>query len=152
MQGKFARKKRQFIRGTKVRGLDTRLLDLSGSEKYRALDNTRKRDIDCYVCQNAECGHITKTVTLVKGATPFQYTCEKCDSQAISTFGKDVAPDREPTIEWYRPSWAELTKWNAIFGMREHVLSGGLIDRVIGETRTPQDIIDDILAKRKSKD
>lgn len=82
--------------------------------------------VNCYVCD--KCGHITKTRDIDKGVIPFMFTCEKCDHpMAKSTFFNDIAPGRNPTIEWYRPTLKEtikLRKKND--GMLEHILDGGL--------------------------
>ena len=57
--------------------------------------------VNCYVC---ECGHITKTIDVDAGVTPFFHICEKCGQKAKSTLYIDIAPQQQPTQEWYRPS------------------------------------------------
>ena len=85
------------------------------------------KGVNCYLCR---CGHITKTVDIDAGATPFLFTCEKCGELATSTFYSDSVPDREPTFEWYRPTLEQVLKIedeDILF----HILSGGLEFRKI---------------------
>lgn len=86
------------------------------------------RGINCYKCEN--CGHITKTIDVDRGVTPFLYDCENCGGLAQSSFGTDIAPKQNPTIEWYRPSLEETLKMrNKEFSDFDHVIQGGLIPR-----------------------
>lgn len=88
--------------------------------------DVKKNDVNCYTC---ECGHITKTIDVDKGVTPFMHQCEKCDSFAKSSFYNDIAPHIEPTQEWYRPTLEQVIKMRKNkFGqaMIDHILQGGL--------------------------
>lgn len=92
---------------------------------YTRIDLTNK--VNCYTCPN--CKHITKTKDIAPGVTPMFHSCEKCNTLANSSFFRDIAPQQQPTQEWYRPTLAEVLKMNA--GLQEHVLSGGLCCRKI---------------------
>lgn len=83
--------------------------------------------VNCYVCQH--CNHITKTVDVDAGVTPFLHGCEECGELASSSFYKDIAPSKEPTEEWYRPNWEEFEKLNK--AVQDHILNGGLSSRRI---------------------
>lgn len=89
--------------------------------------------VNCYKCDR--CGHITKTIDIDDGVTPYAFTCDYCGNPfATSTMYNDIAPKQEPTHEWYRPSLKETLKWrckNA--SMLEHILNGGLDVRAIKE-------------------
>lgn len=88
--------------------------------------------VNCYVCKT--CGHITKTIDVDKGVTPFMHTCEECGQFAQSTMYYDVAPDKEPTQEWYRPTIEQCLKMRGKHEtLLEHVLDGGLDIRKIKE-------------------
>lgn len=77
--------------------------------------------INCYVCPD---GHITKTIDVDRGVTPFMHTCGTCGKPAQSTFYRDTDPPGVVTEEWYRPSLEETLK--ASQGMQWHILNGGL--------------------------
>lgn len=98
-----------------------------------AAPNTNGTGVNCYVCQDKSCDHITKTIDVDKGTTPFIYNCEKCGGEAISTFYKDIDPEEKPTIEWYRPTLQQTQKYRSNPAMLEHILNGGLDDRKINE-------------------
>lgn len=83
--------------------------------------------VNCYKCN--ECGHITKTYNADEGVTPMFHSCEKCNSNATSTMFNDIAPEQEPTQEWYRPTLSATSKMSA--GMQDHILLGGLDVRPI---------------------
>ena len=85
--------------------------------------------VNCYVCPN--CKHITKTIDVDDGVTPFMNTCEICGQFAKSTMYKDIIPWEKPTQEWYRPSLKETLKWRKNESMLEHILNGGLDVRTI---------------------
>ena len=89
--------------------------------------------VNCYVCTN--CKHITKTIDVDDGVTPFMHTCEKCGKLATSTMYKDIIPWEKPTQEWYRPSLKETLKWRKNEGMLNHILNGGLDVRTIKTER-----------------
>ncbi len=107
--------------------------------KYKkVVDDCNKQEIDltnrvnCYVCPS--CDHITKTIDIDKGVTPFLHTCEKCRDLGKSSFYHDIAPDKEPTQEWYRPSLKKVLKMHKeqkLLLVLEHILNGGLINRTI---------------------
>lgn len=101
--------------------------------QYKLMVARNSSDVDpdrvnCYKCP--ACGHITKTKDVDVGVTPFMKRCEKCDEFAYSSFYNDIAPDQEPTIEWYRPSLEEVLEIKDE-GILEHVLKGGLECRKI---------------------
>jgi len=86
--------------------------------------------VNCYTCSN--CKHITKTIDVDSGVTPFLFTCEKCKSRnARSSFYANIKQEGIPTFEWYRPSLEE-TKLIEGDATIEHILNGGLISRKIG--------------------
>lgn len=93
---------------------------------YYKTDLTNR--FNCYVCS---CGHITKTKDVDSGVTPFMFSCEKCGNTATSTFYKDIIPSEPHTIEWYRPTLKETLKLRKNFGLLEHVLNGGLLDKKV---------------------
>lgn len=82
-----------------------------------------KNRVNCYVCK---CGHVTKTIDIHAGVTPFVDTCEKCNGLANSTFYNDIKPDQKPTREWYRPELKELLHEDYNHDGLDHVLRGGL--------------------------
>ena len=79
--------------------------DVKTSDYYK-IDLSNR--VNCYTCQS--CGHITKTKDVDAGVIPFMFLCEKCNSTAYSSFFKDIAPDQQPTIEWYRPDLKQVMK------------------------------------------
>jgi DNA-directed RNA polymerase subunit RPC12/RpoP len=70
-------------------------------------DNTGR--VNCYRC--TKCGRITKTIERVKGVTPFGIECPECGEDAMSTFYKDVAPDKPIEYEWVRPTLEECFEY-----------------------------------------
>jgi hypothetical protein len=96
------------------------LNDVKTNEFYQ-VDLTNR--VNCYVC---DCGHITKTKDIDAGVTPFIFRCERCGGMAKSTFYKDVAPDKIPTFEWFRPTLRQVLKMRKNPTMLEHILKGGL--------------------------
>ena len=95
--------------------------DVQTKEFYTNVDLSNS--VNCYICK---CGHITKTKNVDSGVTPFMFSCEKCGGTATSTFFKDIAPEQQPTFEWYRPTLKQVLKMRKDEGMLEHVLLGGL--------------------------
>ncbi|AOW08720.1 hypothetical protein [Flavobacterium gilvum] len=85
--------------------------------------------VNCYVCDS--CGNITKTKDIDAGVTPMFFSCEKCGQRARSTFFNDIVPNKQPTIEWYRPSLHECLKMRSKEAALDHVLNGGLNFRKI---------------------
>jgi len=101
------------------------LKDVATKDFYKVdLENR----VNCYKC---DCGHITKTKDVDAGVTPFMIICEKCNGIARSTFYNDIAPEQEPTQEWYRPTLKQCLKLRNDFDMLEHILNGGLDVRKI---------------------
>lgn len=87
-------------------------------------------NVNCYICD--KCDHITKTIDIDDGVTPFLHRCEKCGEFAESTFYNDVIPDKKPTQEWYRPTLEQCMKLRKKDeSLLEHVLNGGLVSRLI---------------------
>ena len=82
---------------------------------------------NCYTC--TACGHITKTIDIDPGTTPMFFQCEICDSRAVSSMYRDIAPDKEPTQEWYRPALKKVKKMQPAFV--DHIMMGGLLSRKI---------------------
>lgn len=102
--------------------------------RYQAMLKNHSKPVDnevnCYVCE--KCGHITKTIDIDDGVTPFMNECENCGELAQSTFYKDINPTVKPTIEWYRPSLEETIKMRKNpNGEFDHVIRGGLLPRKI---------------------
>lgn len=95
------------------------LEDVENNEFYK-VDLTNR--VNCYVCS---CGHITKTKDVDPGVTPFLHDCEKCGQMAKSTFYRDIAPQQQPTQEWYRPTLEEVLEIKHD-GLVDHILNGGL--------------------------
>ena len=87
-----------------------------------------KNRVNCYKCS---CGHITKTIDIHAGVTPFMHNCENCSNMSYSTFYNDIAPHLSPTQEWYRPTLEELLKVRKNEALVEHILMGGLDVRII---------------------
>ena len=107
-----------------------KLLNDVATKDYYKTDLTNR--VNCYRCK--ECGHITKTKDVDAGVTPFMHNCEECQEMAYSSMYQDIAPDKEPTKEWYRPSLAETLKYRKKpYGeaMLDHILKGGLEVRTI---------------------
>jgi len=98
------------------------------NDVYYKVDLTNR--VNCYVC---ECGHITKTKDVDPGVTPFMFNCEKCGGMAKSRFYTDIAPEKKPTIEWYRPTLEQVKKMHRKkdFGTIDHILNGCLVNRAI---------------------
>jgi hypothetical protein len=83
--------------------------------------------VNCYICS---CGHITKTKDVDSGVTPFMHNCEKCKKMANSSLYRDIAPDQDPTKEWYRPTLEQVLKIKDE-NLLDHILRGGLDSRKI---------------------
>ena len=97
------------------------LHDVATHEFYK-IDLTNR--VNCYQCKS--CGHITKTRDVDAGVTPFIHRCEKCNGMAYSTFYTDIAPDQQPTEEWYRPTLKQVLKMRNKPDLLNHILQGGL--------------------------
>lgn len=107
---------------------DELLQRVKTDEYYTKIDLTNR--VNCYVCDK---GHITKTKDVDAGVTPFVHKCETCGDIAKSSFYQDIAPDLEPTEEWYRPTLKAVTRMHAsgFLGGVDHALNGGLFSRKI---------------------
>ncbi len=110
------------------------LKDVATEEFYTKVDLTNR--VNCYSCK---CGHITKTIDIDSGVTPFYFSCDKCGEMATSSFYKDIAPSQLPTHEWYRPTLKQVLKMRRIVweGLLDHVLQGGLDSRKIVSPPNP---------------
>lgn len=104
------------------------MIDVQTDDYYKT-DLASK--VNCYSCTN--CGHVTKTKDVDAGCTPMVIKCESCKAgNARSHFYEDVAPEKEVTQEWYRPSLQETLKLRGKKSqLLEHVLNGGLLLRKI---------------------
>ena len=107
------------------RRFDKLMSDVATNEYYKVDLSNR---VNCYVCS---CGHVTKTKDVDAGCTSFMHLCEKCHMMAKSTFYNDVAPNKEATEEWYRPTLKELMKMRDDAATLDHVFAGGLLVRRI---------------------
>lgn len=110
-----------------VRQYNSMLKRVAGRQMFGENGN----GVNCYVCDG--CGHITKTVDVDPGVTPFMHICEKCGGWARSTMYRDIAPDQKPTQEWYRPTLEQCLKFRKHESMLQHVLDGGLDIRKLKE-------------------
>jgi len=99
-----------------------KLLEKVKTDDYYKIDLTNR--VNCYVCQT--CRHITKTKDIDAGVTPSMFTCEICGNIAYSSFYKDIATDKKPTFEWFRPSLEQTIKMRKKPALLDHVLNGGL--------------------------
>lgn len=93
-----------------------------------------KEKKNAYICDKL---HATVTIDREDGVTPMFISCPVCNGQATSRMYR-VDQTLEPTLEWFKPTLAELKKVykGAILqAMEEHVKQGGLdlrkIEKVI---------------------
>lgn len=97
--------------------------------------NIKEIRINCYRCES--CKHITKTKDVDAGTTPMFLNCLNCKNRAVSTFYNDIAPEQNPSHEWFRPTLAQTIKWRTKNpAMLEHILLGGLELRPIAQNQT----------------
>jgi len=100
-----------------------------------------KRGVNCYTCPS--CKHITKTIDVDAGVTPFMHLCEQCKKElGQSSMYKDIAPNQQPTEEWYRPTLEEVLEMHKAgdYNMVSHIVRGGLHQRKISHpTESNQD-------------
>lgn len=108
------------------RRYDRLMYDVKTNAYYK-IDLTNR--VNCYTCQS--CKHITKTIDVDPGVTPFIFTCEKCGQEAHSSFYEDIAPRQKPTFEWYRPLLKQIIKMRKKPEMIDHIFNGGLNYRII---------------------
>lgn len=110
------------------------LLDVKTKDFYK-MDLTNR--VNCYLCH--VCKHITKTKDVDAGVTPMFSNCELCKSQASSTGYKDIAPDKLPTFEWFRPPLSEIIKLIKKPHIIDHILKGGLMLRPVPKPVEPKE-------------
>lgn len=96
--------------------------DVKTNDFYTKVD--LKNRVNCYVCDS--CGNITKTKHIDAGVTPMFFSCVECGQRSRSTFFNDIVPNKQPTIEWYRPTLHECLKMRNDEAVLQHVLNGGL--------------------------
>ena len=89
--------------------------------------DSKPMGINCYVCT---CGKIIKSIDINPGTTPMFIGCE-CGGQMSSTWYKDISPETEISIEFYRPSLKEVMKFRKNQNRMDHILNGGLEMRKI---------------------
>jgi len=99
------------------------LIDVATKDYYTKINLDNR--VNCYVCENNDCKHITKTIDIDAGVTPMFFECEKCGGRNTSTHYRDIVPMQRPTIEWYRPRLNKLLKMKNK-ALVEHILRGGL--------------------------
>lgn len=99
-----------------------KLMNNVATNDYFKVDVSNR--VNCYTCQS--CGHITKTKDIDPGVIPFMFSCEKCKGTAYSSFFEDIAPNQQPTFEWYRPTLKQVIKMRKKEGMLDHIFNGGL--------------------------
>lgn len=109
-----------------------KLLDDVATKDFYKIDLSNR--VNCYTCSNPKCGHITKTKDVDAGVTPMFFECEVCGSRATSSMYRDIVPDKQPTIEWYRPNLAQVIKMRKKPNLLDHILSGGLDYRKIDKS------------------
>ena len=102
------------------------LLHKVATDDFYKVDLTER--VNCYVCT---CGYITKTIDIDSGVTPMFLRCRKCNNMSKSTFYTDIAPDKDPELEWYRPTLKEILKMRKKEDIADHALAGGLNYRPI---------------------
>jgi hypothetical protein len=89
--------------------------------------------VNCYTC--GTCGNITKTIDRHHGVTPMFNRCPVCGRQSTSSWYKDIAPDIEPTYEWFVPTLSEVKKYRRNPDMLDHIFNGGLDYRKLKEVK-----------------
>ena len=90
--------------------------------------------INCYTCNS--CKHVTKTIDMAVGTTPFMHTCEECGDFAHSSMYNDISPNKKPTQTWYRPSLNDCYKLRRKNPeVLEHIFMGGLLHKAITNTK-----------------
>ena len=104
----------------------TQLLKDVETKDFYKIDLSKR--VNCYLCK---CGHITKTRDIHAGVTPMMFACEICGNDAMSSFYNDIAPQQQPTFEWYRPELKKVLKMRKNPAMLDHILRGGLDYRKI---------------------
>lgn len=96
----------------------------------------RKR-IDAYICQDL---HTTITKVIDEGSVPPMVTCPTCHQPARS-MGFHVNQNFSHTVEWYKPTQAEMDaqslkmKKDEFDRFKEYVTKGALISRLAEPTK-----------------
>lgn len=101
------------------------IIDVQTKEYYTSIDLTNR--VNHYEC--VKCGYVTKTIDVDAGCTSMQIPCYRCQSAARSHFYEKLPIDKEPELEWYRPSQKETIKLRKKPHLLDHVLKGGLLLR-----------------------
>jgi len=104
-----------------------KLIEDVATKDFYKIDLTNR--VNCYTC--SVCHHITKTKDVDPGVTPMFFPCEKCARTARSSFYRDIAPHLKPTIEWYRPTLAEVLTKRENAALLDHIFNGGLDSRPV---------------------
>ena len=63
---------------------------------------------------------------------------------ATSSFYRDIAPNQQPTFEWYRPTLEQVLQLKPD-EMIEHILNGGLASRKIEVKKTDPETLTNTL-------
>lgn len=107
---------------------------------------------NAYVCK--DCRHITLTVDIHEGTTPFMIDCEKCKGMAQSfmyqlpgVLATSQASGLTPTQEWYNPIYGTPPEEIAItldalgYSIEEctHIEAGGLLLRPRSDAKPIRD-------------
>ena len=92
-------------------------------------EHSSKNRKNSYTCTN--CNYETISIDLDSGTTPFIIECSKCKQQSYSSFYDTSNKDKEPEIEWYRPTLKKTLKFRKQESLLEHILQGGLLMRNI---------------------
>lgn len=88
------------------------------------LDPPKRNAYDCPAC-----GHITITIDIHEGTTPFLMACSVCKESARSRFYRNI-PDGDPEWVWFKPTLAEAKKADKKYpGLLNHAKQGGLFAR-----------------------
>jgi RNase P subunit RPR2 len=103
------------------------LLKRVQEDDYYKIDLTNR--FNCYICSN--CDNIIKTKDIDAGTTPSMFKCKCCGQYMRSTFYEDILPNRQHTIEWYRPTLKQMNKYRNNPSMLDHLLRGGLAYREV---------------------
>ena len=76
-----------------------------------------------YECE--KCGHVTVTLYVDKGVTPFIIRCRKCGGMARHEYTSRTPPRHSDVKRWVRPTLEQLLEMN--IATIKHVLNGGLV-------------------------
>lgn len=103
---------------------------------YKMKNEVEKNDnlktgITCFVCDR--CQEAIKTELVDKGHVPSLLICNNCKGPMKNTNFEDIAPDYDPTWEWYMPTLKEFLKFRKL-NKRQNlnwVGGGGLLMRSV---------------------